>query len=290
MEELNQPPPDDSRAAQARRTRSRALIIPREHGAWGLLLVPLLSGAAVGWASGHRAVPLLLFAVSVVALFWMRTPLESLLGTAPMSAHSPAEWRLALVATIALGGISMVCLAVLMWGANNRGLLWLGGIGAATFVLQSLLKNLGRSMRMPAQLVGALGLTSTAAAAYYVAAGSLDRSAIGLWAANWFFAGNQIHYVHLRIHGARAARADKFVQGRWFFIAQIALISLLAWPGFEKVAPRWAAAAFVPMLARGFYWFVRKPTPLQIKQLGWSEMAQGVVFGALLTTAYISSS
>ena len=36
-----------------RRTRTRALIVPREHGAWGLLLVPLFTGVVAGFASEH---------------------------------------------------------------------------------------------------------------------------------------------------------------------------------------------------------------------------------------------
>jgi hypothetical protein len=53
---------------------------------------------------------------------------------------------------------------------------------------------------MAAQLAGAIGLTCTAPAAYYVGTGRLSERAFVLWAANWIFAGNQIHFVQLRIH------------------------------------------------------------------------------------------
>ncbi len=57
--------------------RTRALVVPREHGAWGLLLfVPLFTGAAVGVASTQREWPLVLFTVAALALFWLRTPME----------------------------------------------------------------------------------------------------------------------------------------------------------------------------------------------------------------------
>lgn len=279
---------EDPRTPPARQARTHALIVPREHGAWGLVLIPLLSGAAVGWAAGHHAGPILLFVLAVIALFWMRTPVESLLGTSPMSAHTAAERRIALAAALLLGAVATTCLCILMWGGKSRELWLLGGIAVTAFVLQTFLKKLGRSMRMPAQLVGALGLTSTAAAAYYLASGHLGGTALGLWAANWIFAGNQIHFVHLQIHGARAVTfSDKFALGRWFFLGQVALIPLLAAVAVENVTPRWLAVAFVPMLARGFYWFLRKPAPLRIKQLGWSEMAQGVFFGMLLSLVYI---
>jgi hypothetical protein len=38
----------------AQRARKRAIIIPREHGAWGLLLVPLFTGVA---AAGNHTSP-----------------------------------------------------------------------------------------------------------------------------------------------------------------------------------------------------------------------------------------
>ena len=50
---------DAVRAAQ--QTRTRALIVPREHGAWGLLLVPLFTGVVAGVASEYRIWPLLMF-------------------------------------------------------------------------------------------------------------------------------------------------------------------------------------------------------------------------------------
>jgi len=71
---------------------------------------------------------------------------------------------------------------------------------------------------MAAQIVGAIGLTCTAPAAYYIGRGRLNERAFILWAANWIFAGNQIHFVQLRIHSARASNVgEKFARGKLFF-------------------------------------------------------------------------
>ena len=74
--------------------RRRALILPREHGAWGILLVPLVTGAAVGLQAGGPFYPVLLFTTAVVALFWLRTPLESWFGTSPdvPRPHRSGNW------------------------------------------------------------------------------------------------------------------------------------------------------------------------------------------------------
>jgi hypothetical protein len=143
---------------------------------------------------------------------------------------------------------------------------------------------------MAAQLVGAIGLTCTAPAAYYIGTGRLDERAFILWAANWIFAGNQIHFVQLRIHSVRAATfSQKFALGSAFFLAQPVFLVSLVIASFWRVFPPLLIVAFVPALVRGTVWFFQKPEPLDVRSLGWSEMKHGVVFGVLLAVAFIYS-
>ncbi|MGA2003323.1 MAG: YwiC-like family protein [Terriglobales bacterium] len=268
---------------EAQRARNWALIVPREHGAWGLLLVPLFTGVAAGAASAHHIWRLLAFSVAALSLFWLRTPVESLIGTGSMTAHTPRERWTALIASILLGGLSASCLTALMWRGRNQELLILGAAAGFAFVAQIVLRKLGRGTRTLAQLVGAIGLACAAPAAYYLGTGQLNQRACLLWAANWIFAGNQIHFVQLRIHAARAATfSDKFARGKLFLLAQPLLLTALVIASIWKAIPALMIVAFVPVLVRGTQWFFRKPEPLNVKSLGWSEMKQGVVFGILL--------
>ena len=45
--------------------------------------------------------------------------------------------------------------------------------------------------------------------------------------------------------------------------------------------------AFVPVLLRGSLWFLRGRQPLNVHKLGFSELAQALIFGALLCAAYL---
>jgi hypothetical protein len=228
--------------------------------------------------------------VAALALFWLRTPVESLLGTTPLSAETPAERRTSLIVSAGLVAASAGCLTELLWNGRNRSLLLLGGIGVLAFVAQTLLLRRGRKLRMIAQVLGAIGLTSTAPAAYYVATGHLDARAWVLWAANWMFAGNQIHFVQLRIHALRAATfGEKLSRGRVFFLGQILLPPVLAAAAHWRLMPTLVMFAFIPGLVRGFYWFFSGHQTLEVKSLGWSEMRQGVLFGILLAAAIILS-
>ncbi|HZQ55340.1 MAG TPA: YwiC-like family protein [Bryobacteraceae bacterium] len=264
--------------------------MPREHGAWGLLLVPLFTGVVVGFASARHSWPLVLFTIAAICLFWMRTPLEALLGTGVIVARTLQERRNALLAAVALALVSAICLAGLMWQGRHLKLLLIGAIAALAFVLQVVLRRLGRETRMAAQVIGAVGLTSTAAAAYYLGAGRLDSRGLALWAMNWLFSWNQIHFVQLRIHAARAGSvSQKFQRGRFFFLAQVLLFAGLIGASFARIVPSLVILAFAPALVRGTQWFFSESKPLDVKRLGWSEMGQGIAFGILLTIVFIFS-
>jgi len=252
-----------------------------------MLLVPLVTGAAVGLLDGGRVAPVLLLTTAVLALFWLRTPTESWLGTSVVRAQTLEERQLVRNVTLPLATIAAIALSALFWQGRNRELIWLGMIAGAAFAAQILLKKMGRTTRLAAEVVGALALTSTAPAAYYVATGRLDARAWALWLVNWLFAANQIHFVWLRIRGARAAGwNEKFTVGWSFLAGQILLGGMLALACHFSWLPESTLIAFAPVLFRGFVWFAKRPQPIVVRRLGWTEMAHAVVFGLLLTAGF----
>jgi hypothetical protein len=163
--------------------RQRSLIVPREHGAWGILLIPLVTGAVLGLISGGDGWNLIPLTVLALSLFWLRTPLESWTGASPIRARAAGEFALVRKAVLILSAVSAGALVWLFWGGRNRGLLWIGGAAATCFAVQALLKYVRRDLRTAAQMIGAAGLTATAPAAYYVVTRRWD-GAWPLWAAN----------------------------------------------------------------------------------------------------------
>ncbi len=186
---------DGLRAAQ--QARMHALIVPREHGAWGLLLVPLFTGVVAGFASEHRIWPLLTFTVAALTLFWLRTPVESLIGTGSPKAETKKERWTAFVASAFLAALAIACLTALMWKGQNLQLLLLGGVTAFAFLVQSVLRSLGRKTRMAAQLVGAIGLVCTAPAAYYRQPDSFRAIANSLCPRRYFFSESCVREILL---------------------------------------------------------------------------------------------
>src|SRR6202158_1434564 len=293
---------------KGRRERRRALILPREHGAWGLLLVPMVTGAGIAFRESDRILPALLLLVAALALFWLRTPVESLLGTSAIRVQTENERQV--VGTV-IGGLVIVAtlaLGALLWAWRNP-LLWLIGAAAgAAFVGQALLKLMWRQsprlsgqgearrplskplaqrLRMLSEIVGTIGLTASAPAAYYVITGKFGATAWMLWTANLIFAGNQIHYVQLRIHNARLEGLRAKLVRVWAFAAgQFVMTVVLTVACLSGLLPRIASIAFAPLLFRGWFYFIQKPAPLMVRRLGWNELAQAVMFCVLFIAVF----
>ncbi len=263
------------------------MVIPREHGAWGMLLVPLVTGAVVAERSGINGSALTLFVTAAMSLFWLRTPLEAWLGTSPIKAHTARERKIVLWMIVSIGTLAAASIAALLWNGNYE-LIVIGGVAGLACGAQDVVKKIGRKGRMPAQMIGAIGLTSTAAGAYYVATGRLDRTAIALWLANWLFACDQIHFVQIRIHSSRLGSFEEKVQvGLPFLVAQVGLIAIVLGACRFGLLPTAAAVAFLPVLLRGTFWFLRKRQPLDVHKLGFTELAHALLFGALLCAGFL---
>jgi hypothetical protein len=269
-------------------SRVRAMVVPREHGAWGMLLVPLATGAVVAVGHGISMGALLIFVAAALSLFWLRTPVEAWLGTSAIKAQSQLERTTVAKVSFAIMAVAVSAVGALFFAGYSRGLLIIGAVATLAFAAQAVVKKLGRRGRMPAQLVGAVGLTSTAAGAYYVATGRLDQTAVALWLVNWLFAGDQVHFVQVRIHSSRAGTVDeKLRQGYVFLAGQIVLLAVVITLSLKGVFPRYVALAFVPALLRGTLWFFRGHQPLDVHKLGLTELAQALLFGALLCAAFL---
>lgn len=266
--------------------RHRALATPREHGAWGMLLVPLATGAALGLARGGKLLPALWLAATALALFWLRTPLESLLGTSLVKARTQEERRWLLQPLLVTGGGALLASILLLTSVPLWPLLQMAGLATVLLAGQFWLAKQGRSTRMAAQMVGALALCLTAPAAWYASTAQLGSIALTLWLLNCLFAVNQIHYVQVRIRSLKLATvSERLQQARGLMLGEVLLLVVLLAGGWAAWWPLLAAIAFVPVLLRGIGWLVAKAAPPTVRRLGLQELSHAIVFGVLMVMA-----
>jgi len=264
------------------------VLVPREHGTWGLLLFPLISGAIVGhYASGNASLKAALwFLVTALSAFLIYQPLESLLGLSLIKARSQRQQRVATISVIALA--VMATAGVLeLFNLHRGAVLGIGLAALGCFGIRILLGS-SRRMRVPRQLIGAMGLSSAAAGAYYAATGQIGWTGILLWLASWLFAVGQIEYVHLRISTAqvklRRQKLRSSIAVCWLHLLMIATCVTAAFMG---LAPPLLALAFVPSIIRLGVWLARPWRPLGVHILGISELGQGLLFNILLVSAFL---
>jgi hypothetical protein len=217
--------------------------MPREHGAWGILLIPFATAIGV---AGVWNLPVSLLLVLILCFYIARTSLLK----------RNYRWT----AIFLTGSAACAVPLFVVWK-----LWWLAGFGVIAAPLA--FRKTERSVVM--QLLAVAGLTLTAPAAWCVATGTLDYR---LWLLSvLYFAGGEFYVkMHIAVAMARqpAGRAPVLI-----YYGALAGVVALWWP---------VGLAFVPAIVRAFVGVARLSPVLRIKRLGWTEEAHSLVFCGLV--------
>jgi len=248
------------------------VLWPREHGAWGLLSAPLLLGTIVGLRlDGHRWGGWAALLVAAFSLFLLRTPLEARLGRGVMRVASVTERRATEARILFFGLCSAVACGFVLTLLPLLPVLLAGGIAAAAYGAGWL----PFISRRNAQALAAVAMATGAPLACIALADASAQTTLLVFAAAAVMASDQVSYVHLQVsalHLGDDTRATRWRSGWQFFLFQslIAIALIAAWRG-ELLTPI-AVAAFVPLLARGCWHFLRGGRRLSFRRLGFSEL------------------
>jgi hypothetical protein len=252
-------------------------MITREHGAWVIILIPvILAGVRGGtWFPG-----LLLLCISSLAVFMSYVPVQTLLRRS-----GPAERRRALVwvgAFLSIGVASALPLVV-----EGRPLLLLfGAAGVGMFFLNFFLTR--RVPRTPlSDLVAVGGLTLTGPAGLYVVSGSAGSDAFLLWLICFLFFGGTVFHVHMRIaargrNGQVLTCGDRLHLGRSNLFYQGIVVASIGTLALTGVVPWLTVGAFAPMTIQAATGMCRLNRWIRFKNLGLLLLFQSVAFGAVI--------
>lgn len=271
-------------------TQMQKLLLPREHGSWGLWALPLISGALVGIAGKHHApassLAVFWFCLAAACAFLVYQPLEVLLGLSPLKASSKTERRLAWSWVFAAAAVGMLSMVELVRLGRGRVLLF-AALGLACFGVRWLFGKT-RALREGKQIVGAFGLTSATAGAYYVTTGRIDATALLLWGASWLFASGQIEFVQLCIRTASAkSRLEKFTAGRKVYYLHLLLVVASIAAAEAGLVSILMGIAFIPAMLRLIAWGAARPHKINFHMLGFAELSQSFLFSGLLVAAFV---
>lgn len=256
-------------------------MLPREHGSWALLFVPLIVG--VGAARGGPPAAVLALFAAALGGFLIRVPLQAWLsGAAPAGTGA---WF------VGYGALAVAGLAPLLLRFGRWGLLAFAVPIGALMCLHLWNASRRRAMTLANELGGVLGLSLGAPAAYYACSGALDAAAWSAWAATAAYLFAPVFHVKLAAARHRASASPSFAGD----LASAARASMAYHSAAAAAALAAAASGLMPWaVAPAFLaswvkaWRLARlgPGRMDFKRLGWGEVAHAAFFSALTAAGY----
>ena len=263
---------------------NQSWFIPREHGAWGIVLIPFLTAVII---AGSYQAPVWVALAAVFLAFIARYPVELLMvpsayrraGSPERSQARKFAWAYGLPATL-LGGLLVVYWQLYL-------LLPLGGVALALFLVHVRGGKSGEERSLVMELVGTVGLTLSGLVGWIAATGGLDRAGLLIWALNGLFFCSGVLYVKARIRSRLAVHRPELASGASLMVGwHLALVVFVA----AMVVMKWLSPLivlpFVVAAARAAWGAQQGGRPFVLTRLGWSEVALSVFFAMFLTLGF----
>jgi hypothetical protein len=262
--------------------------IPKEHGSWAMLIVPLLLGIVIapGW---HWRVIILL--VAALGFFLFRFPLATLVKTRQRRSSNRAylwQWAAIYGGITALAGGWLVLAHSLWW------LVPMGIIGGVLLAFHLWLVARRQEMSVIGELAGIFGLALGAPMAYYVAGGQLDSVAAALWLVNALYFGGTVFYIKLKVRqqprlAAPDRVSERLVKAKACLAYQTIALTIIAALVAFQWAPWLALLAFVPVTIKVIHgaWQWQDKKSLSLTRLGVTEIVHAAAFSLLVIIAFL---
>ena len=258
-------------------------MMPREHGAWAMLLIPFVSAVALARKLTWEVVPA---AVLVVGIFLVREPLlalwrQKLVWKQPRveaaQARRALAWRVPAIAACAL---------VLLWRLPVAPLLVMGTAALLLTAISTHLAVQNRQRSIPLQIASAAGLNASALLAWMAVGAGWGWRIWALWALQFAHSGAAVVAVHARLQARIASRTGSgpagFDRGA---AAGVILLALAAAACAAAGKPALALASGLSAVIRAVDLArLRDPASLDapLRRVGQRELLGSIVFSLLL--------
>ncbi len=242
--------------------------LPREHGAWALLYGPMAAGLLAARGLGGAG---LLLMVAATALFLAREPVARLVRGSRHGVR-PDLRRLWIRWAAGWAALGLACVVILVT-VFERGRLLLLGTGALPLLGVHLWLTERREDRStPAELLGIVALTLTAPAAWYTVTGRITPDGWWLWFLCVLYFSSAVFFVKMQV--SRFLKTERFVSLRRRHVAYhaVMVVCVAAATAAGPVSP-WIASGYVPILVRSAAGALWGPKKLNLKRLGFLEVA-----------------
>ena len=250
-------------------------MIPREHGAWAMLLAPFAAAVILARQWGWELIPAL---VAVVGVFVLREPLVVWLRGRPSEAARGRRFLLGYALPTAAAGL------VLLWRLPPAPLVTIGAAAAGLMALSTWLILHNRQRSLLLQLASAAGLNGAGVVAWLAAGHDLDPRVFWLWALLFAHSAAAVLVVHARLEARKAQPPEMWRQ------AALAQAALAAGAAALLAAGRWPLAVPLAVSASVHAWDLRalrrgQSVRMPLRRVGFRALALSLVVSALTLAA-----
>jgi hypothetical protein len=261
------------------------ILFPREHGAWGMLIVSFVSGAILAGPPSWAIIPA---ALTVLLLFLAREPLvvlgrQALVWKETHSETATARRLLVIyTAALALSGASLLTAMPLAYAF---------GIGVPMALLMALsvlmtVRNRQRAVWLQVLIAG--GLNASCLVAWLATHPQLTEKPLWLWALATAQSLSAILLVHARLDAKLSTRRDRPANPNPAALA--VHLALLVAAATLTAFGNWKPA--VPLALCGAWhtaeWnALRRPESLNtpLKKVGWRALSLSIAYSILVLAA-----
>jgi len=264
-------------------------VYPKEHGAWMVILAPLLAGSlAIGPEDGPDYGGLMSLAVATFFGFLAFTPLRRL--TKSGGSVNRRRYVFWLTAYSLVAGAAFLCLLLCY---DRMGLVWFV-IPAGLLSLSYLWSNAARIHRsLLVELTGIAGLAISAPAGAYVQSGDVSMEALALYLMLVIWFTDRMMMARKTLETIRSSKELPTIADRVLFFRNELALNGLAIGSVAgliyisgAVAPWTALAPFGLGALKNWAVVITGSTVDDPMKVGFSEMRIGLAFTALMITAW----
>jgi hypothetical protein len=251
--------------------------IPREHGTWAMLYIPMLLAVVL---TGVLNLKSFLFFLAVTALFFLRDPLESSARLRILRVHERRRYFDLWSSIFAL--IALIAGTVLIFYYRLFDLIWFASFFLAVFVAHLVLSHHKQERGIVSQLIAVVALTSTGPAMQYVVTGSVNSITWSLWILSILYFSSSVFFVkmHVRRHTQKADARSITVKCFAYHVFLVVVLTALAAYSF---IPALTMIAFAPVVLRIFFSMSHNST-LNLKRIGIAEVMYTLFFAGWILT------
>lgn len=254
-----------------------------------MLLIPLVVSLA---AAGRWGLEGPLFLGTCLALYTARQPMVMLVRgmreQEDQESGQPLLWLTIYLMAALVFGLPLLLIyhrwLLLPWAA-----VFLVFTGVHFYFRQRRLER-----TIPGELVTIAGLALTAPGAYYVVRG-LEPAAVYLWVLTALYSSASVFYVRMKMKHRSLRRPASSLKERlalardlliYLGLLVAVLFLVVAW----RQAPPLLPVAFVPLVVKVAHAVLAGGPQVNIKKIGWIEVAHSVAFTFLLSGVYLVAS